>query len=324
MNYIKHIFLITLANTLFILMLLGPAEATVHFIYDAENGTPGSNLPWSSETGLNNENFQPTAYLSGNGVVRGTIANTVKTPDGSKYANFRIPLTENTATHQAKKANFSMPEDSVLYLAFYHNAKSLDGSDIWNESGQSISKSLGLDLSGTRWALSFGQWGECNDTSTFVNNQDHHYTIVIGNPSYHINPSLEAYGPNVNGYSCKNTPQFAYGEWHVFVFAVKLSANGANGYIKLWVDGVLTHDYLNINTVAAGQAAPYDFKYIEMVGTTSQNLNDHPVHDRMFDKIMLADNWQDIVSGGYLSAAPVPAPGFVAPTITGITITPQK
>ena len=265
-------------------------------------------MPWEVEgPSLTGEAFYPLGWKEGSSVVRGTIENKAPTPDGNNYINFRIPLTENTAVHQLKNRsylNFGMAEDSIIYLAYMHNAKSVDGSDIWRESGQSASKTIGLDFSGTRWSNGFGHWDECDygtGQTTYAKNQDHYYTVQFGNPSYHINQYVEtSVGPNLHGYSCANPVQLSYGEWHYFVFAIKLSATGANGFVKLWVDGVQTHEYLNINTVEAGQSSPYQFKYIELIGTTAQPYNDHPVHDRMLDKIILTDNWQDIISAGYL------------------------
>jgi len=306
---------IVAAAVLFAMAMLGAADmaiARVYFFYDAESGVPGDFLPWGPE--VDDESFYPVAWIEGHS-VRGTVENAETTPDGSKYANFRIPLAENAATHQLKHrdnwAAYGMDEDSVIYLAYYHNAKSLDGSDIWHETSQSASKSIGLDMAGTRWSNTFGHWAdEAHENSvcygneyrwdSYAPNNDHYYSIYMGNPTYHINLDMEPMGPNASGYTCVNQPQFAYGQWHVFVMAVKLSSTGADGYVKFWADGVMTHEYLNINTVEAGQIPPYAFKYIEMVGTTSQAYNDHPVHDRMFDKIILTDNWQDIVDGGYL------------------------
>jgi len=142
-----------------------PAQATVFFHYDAEGGVPGAYLPGGvKDPSLTGEAFYPLGWKEGNSVVRGTIENKAPTPDGNNYINFRIPLNENTATHQAKHktnfSNYSITEDGVLYVAYYHNAKSVNGSDIWRESGQSVSKSIGLDLSGTRWSNSFGHWTE--------------------------------------------------------------------------------------------------------------------------------------------------------------------
>jgi len=329
-NITKRIISIIIFSAIAMINLGDMATARIYFFYDAESGTPGDYLPWGVD--VDDESFYPVSWIEGD-TVRGTVENTETTPDGNNYVNLRIPLAENTATHQLKHrdnwAAYSMDEDSVIYLAYYHNAKSLDGSDIWRETSQSASKSIGLDMSGTRWSNTFGHWtDEAHENSvcygneyrwdSFAPNDDHYYSIYIGNPTYHINLDMEPMGPNANGYTCTNQPQFAYNEWHMFVMAVKLSSVGGNGYVKFWADGVMTHEILDINTVEAGQIPPYSFKYIELVGTTSQAYNDHPVHDRMFDKIMLTDNWQDIVDGGYLKGVEVDTTAPAVPSGVGV------
>lgn len=102
-------------------------------------------------------------------------------------------------------------------------------------------------------------------------------------------------------------------------------ACGNTGRVQLLIDGIKTHDYQNIITVDYeddGKTCNPEISRLQFGGTLNQPDYNVVAHLRKYDALILTDNWQDIVNGGYLSAVSAPAPGVAAPTITGITITP--
>lgn len=275
---------------LFLFAAYTPANATVYFYFDAENGTIGANLP--------NPPICQTE-CSGNG-ARGTYQSSGGTPQGSNYFQWQTVAYQPEAYTVIGNVSQNPPLVSntlgnTYYLAWFFNFTRINGQDIWHEctSCQSADKAMEIDGSGIRWLLNFGQW-------EMMANKDHHYTAFIGNPTYHLNPQLEhvgSYYPNQNGYSNTNTLQLQYERWHSAVMAVKIASDNT-GYVAFWIDGVKIGEYNNI--ITAANSSP-TIACIKMNGSFAQGAYDAPAHYRKFDALMLTDNWQDIVNGGYLS-----------------------
>ena len=85
--------------------------------------------------------------------------------------------------------------------------------------------------------------------------------------------------------------------------AVKMATDNT-GSFTVYIDGVKLYEYNNIKTVATTSATITDIK---MGGSIAQGAYDAPAHYRKFDALILTDNWQDIVNGGYLKTRPSPA-----------------
>ena len=89
---------------------------------------------------------------------------------------------------------------------------------------------------------------------------------------------------------------------YAVVMGITVYAN-SSGRARLWINGNLTTDYSG-QTMATGGT----IYRIEMNGTIGQPGYDAPAHYRQFDRVILTDNWQDIINGGYMTANPSPAP----------------
>lgn len=288
---------IIISNAL-IFSAVNSSHATVYFSYDAESNTVGSALP--------NPPFCGVQCGGGteSGQTVGRIGSTGGTPKGSQYFYWNIVQNQHDYYSEITQSP-NLPTGTnmmgkTVYLAYYFRLDRLAGGsrfDIYQRGTEVQSAEKGVEIRGPglRWVTSIGQW------DSLVGNQSGRFTIWAGNPSYHLNQNLEhndIYYPNQSGFSNANTQQLDYEAWHRVVLAVKL-ANTNTGSITLWIDGVMNTAYTNIQTVDAGTSnARIDM--IEMGGTLCQPAYDCPPHTRKYDALLLTDDWQDIVNGGYL------------------------
>ena len=278
---------------LFFFVAYTPAHATMYFYYDAENETVGNSVP-RDPNGIDictqgcSTSYSDATIQSAGGV-----------PQGSKY--FQWVTIDNQPSVYTEVVNhttfpISLSLGTTYYLAYFFNFTRINALDIWHETGQSADKGVEIDGSGIRWIISRGNWSCIADT------QDHYYTVWTGNPTYVLNPSPipgcvdNIFGGNQNGYSASNPIQLQYERWYSAVMAVKIASNNT-GYVAFWIDGVKVGEYNNIITAANNSPT---INYIGMGGTIAQGANDAPAHYRKYDALMLTDNWQDIVDGGYL------------------------
>lgn len=274
-----------------------PGKPNVFFYWDCEDQADGSVLPnppfWFG--------WKTVGHATGPRVIdhpeRCAHVTQGPAPQGQKYFQWEISDKDNHERYtEVKGRNFPVrcALGKTYYLAYYYNFARIDGRDIWHEKGQSADKGVELKGSGVRWCVSRGHWG-----GGYARNQDHRYTVWLGNPTYHLNRELEhtdAYYPNQSGYSARKPVQLAYERWYSCVMAVKMAAD-RTGSVAVWIDGVKICEYENIKTCANPNPS---ITQITMGGTIAQPAYDAPGHRRMFDALLLTDNWQNVVDLGYL------------------------
>jgi hypothetical protein len=268
--------------------LAGRSQAAQYFYFDAESGTVGSALP-----------NPPFCQKECTGLgSKGTYQTIGGTPQGTKYYQWQTVANQLEARTVIDSP--SMPVACSLgttyYLAYYFNFSRINNLDIWHISGQSADKGVEMDGYGIRWVVSRGSW-----ETYLVNNQDHHYTIWLGNPTFHLNSELEivdALVTNQNGYSRSNPIQLHYEHWYSIVMGVKMATDNT-GVVTVWLNGQKVIEYTNIKTAA--YISP-TIDVLTINGTIAQPAYDAPAHYRRFDAFMLTDNWQDIIDGSYLQA----------------------
>ncbi|MBI5913502.1 hypothetical protein HY839_03645 [Candidatus Azambacteria bacterium] len=269
-------------------------SAAPYFYFDAESGTAGESLT--------NPPFCQTDC--GESYQTGTVESAGGAPQGTNYFQWHIANLQHSVyniVHNPSTFPFNPPLGSTMYLAYYFNYSRVNGVDVWHEVDDSADKGIELTGSGIRWITSPGHWG------SLANNQDHHYTIWMGNPTYHLNPQFEGnpywtvVPPNQSGYSIAAPPQLEYERWYSAVMAVKLATDNT-GSVTLYLDGVKILEWNNI--ITAANTAP-TIEHITMGGTIAQPAYDTPEHYRKYDALMLTDNWQDIVNGGYLGTSSI-------------------
>lgn len=282
-------------SILLTLSLFTPASATVYFSWDSENQACDAPFPFYYQN------------------YRGYTKCGISVPQGSKALEWSIGARPNDAYSEITNTQ-SFPTAAVLgrtyYLAFFVNFTRINGADIWREfSGQSFDKLVDLRGNGVRWTISVGQ----HESYCANQNQDHRFTAWISNASYHLTPSIECVDnihANIAPFHAKVSPiQLQYESWNRIVLAVKF-ASDSTGSVTLWVNGNKIIEHLNIRTVANSSPSLAD---IILNGTIAQPAYDAPAHYRRFDAIILTDNWQDIVNGGYMSGSTPPAGGTISP-----------
>ena len=292
LNFKSGLIVLTLLF-LFVFVAYTPARATMYFYFDAEDGTVGNSVPnppiCTEQCGT--YGVQPTYQSSGGA------------PQGSKYFQWQTydnQPSNYTEVHNTQGLPIANIIGKTYYLAYFFNFTRINGLDIWHETGQSGDKGVELVGSDLRWAVGGGHW------PSHADNQDHRYTIMVGNATYHLNPQFEVqdgYVQNQSGYNGNNPLQFQYEHWYSIVMAVKMATDNT-GSFTVYIDGVKLYEYNNIKTVATTSATITDIK---MGGSIAQGAYDAPAHYRKFDALILTDNWQDIVNGGYLKTRPSPA-----------------
>lgn len=297
------------------------AHATVFFSFDAESGVVGnaiSNPPFCG--------FQ-CGGGSESGQTVGRIGSTGGAAQGSKYFYWNVVQNQHDHYNEIRQSP-NLPSGTnllgrTIYLAYnFRFERSTGGSryDIFNRGNgvQSAEKGIEIRGPGLRWVTSMGQW------DTLASNASGKFSTFIGNPSYHLNSTLEhndIYFPNQSGFTSTSPVQLDYEKWHSIVLGIKL-ATDRTGTVAMWVNGTKAFEYLNIQTVAAGTSTA-TVDYLELGGTLCQPAYDCPPHVRKYDAMLLTDTWQDVVNGGYLSTASgatVTAPA--APTLQPPTATP--
>ena len=298
-------------TTFVLIVLVGIASkenswATQYLYYDAEDGTVGNEVPLLVESG---PKFCQT-QCSGLG-DKATVQSSGGAAQGSKYFQWQTVQSQNN--HYTEISNVgvfpvSLNLGTTYYMAYYMRFDRINEQDIWHEGGATQSSDKGVEISGSglRWGTGRGQWDKCEDSYSpgMGANDDHHFTIMVGNPTYHLDPSILPMPTNLSGYGCGNTRQYTYETWYSVVLGVKMATDNT-GSVSMWVDGEKVLEFLNTPTV--GNSTP-TLSSINIGGTIAQGAYDSPPHYRKFDALMLTDNWQDIVDAGYLGGQQLTSP----------------
>lgn len=283
----------------FILVFCCPSHATVYFSYNAESEAVGVTLPYSKASG---PSFDQEGVDEGH--PRGTVRSSPLTAkQGSKYFGWTILANEHDAYMEVRDRS-RLPHNVVLgntyYLAYFVNISQTGGGEPYhtNPNVQCFDKGEEMRGNGLRWTVTKGNVTYQQSLNTSE------YAIWSYNPDQGCNPELEWYDhylPNTNGYSLNKWPKGVAGQWYGIVLAVKM-AKTKTGSVQLYVNGTKTMDYQNIVTITPGTTTP-TLDRIVMHGTLCQPDYNTPAHSKNYDAMILTDNWQDILVGGYLSAS---------------------
>jgi len=246
---------------------------------------------WPDNSLLNMLISNQTTGVDGNSILSNT-SSTVSGLIGTWHDGDRYRINWGDSYNQVKNENFPIdlnPGDK-LYLAYYMRFDRINEKDIWYEGTATQSADKGVELYSptTRIVTSRGQW------DNYIPNADHHYTVwggsMKGNPSY-------TFYQNLNGYGLNNPIQLQYEMWYSVVAEIEFNYNNL-GSFALWINGIQIEQTNNVNTTDE-TCNPY-IERIQIDGTIAQPAYDAPAHYRKYDALILTDNWQDIISGGYL------------------------
>jgi hypothetical protein len=293
-----------------------PAQATVYFSWSGEDGICGEDLPRSPFKAWDNR--------------KNAIAKTVCEPDGSSYFQWKIANSQHDAFNQVSDGNFPIRAVAgrTYHLAFKVNFTRQGGKDVWHNSpgkkaGECFDKFIEIrGGNGLRWIVHFGEKGMMTPPGTF--------STFLASFSKGLNRDVEEWGvyyPNYNGYSRYNTRLLEYETWYNVVMSVTMASN-RTGKIVLHVDGEKVAEYKGIKTMEPNSR----IDFIGVNGTLGQQKYNINAHTRKMTGLLLTDNWQDIIAGGYLLApesspaplapAPPAAPAMTPAEQSGLTVVP--
>jgi hypothetical protein len=290
-----------------------PAFSTQYFYWNGESGTCDSTVGTPFSTFENNA---------------GVIKCDETPPEGRKYLRYYYPGNGSNSIYT--EARLTTTPTNVLgrtyYLACWIKIERIGGNNVFkNSSLGSVDKFIEIDTSGScenpspctrqRQIVLLGR-GEMTlpNIATFstamygsINcfNHERAYKAIESGENFHHN-----YTCNFVTDHCSITQPYVltYDAWHSLVLGV-LEAQSDTGKVQMWLDGTEVMRYTNIMTICGSTI----IDGIKMMGSIAQPGYDAPAHYIKWDGIMLTDNWQDLVNGGYLTGA--------APTTTSIAAT---
>jgi hypothetical protein len=216
-------------------------------------------------------------------------------PSGNNYVQWDVPQVNPAADPHGTGPDitFSTPitvvSGKTYYLAAYWRFERINGNAIWHSTWD-FDKLIEMTGTGFRWIIESGYVEEANPYSpnNFI------FTVYASDAIF---PGWTYYSHNKNGYSMSAPLKSNYETWHSVVMGI--TAHVSNGTIKLWVDGTQVIETTGKPTMLSTAT----ISRITMSGTVGQPGYDAPPHRRQVDKIMLTDNFQDIVNAGYLTGA---------------------
>lgn len=276
----KWIYALTAIALIFILK--DQAHATIYFSETSESRTCNASIPWYWEVTQGFYRCDGDAYA------------------GSKYLDWHVAYH---AIDAYVGIDFTSADitGKTIYMALYFKIKRVGGVNVWhNDSDQSYDKFFEFRGAGVRWIYKIGKHeAGCQSGLNGANS----FTMWLGTDQTY-NPGIECvdgYMQNANGYSGSNPYQISYDKWHAAVMEVKIGT-GPSGYIRGYIDGVKTVEYLNIKTANGTPTLSSTL----FNGTIAQPAYDTPEHYRRYDNIIITDNLQDVINGGYLGIMPSP------------------
>lgn len=249
-------------------------------------------------------------------------------PNGTHYLEWNVPQVQQASDPHGIGPDIVLPSPVTLvsgttyYLASFWRFERINGRDLWTDWGFDFDKLIEMNGTGFRWIVLNGWNGDTAGAA-------HRFAFTLYGsdavlPSQCGSPGTwHYYSHDYNGYSKSNPYYSDYEKWIPVVMGITAVGNGGAGRLSLWVDGIQIINKSCINTMEtmSSSQAPQINK-ITMSGTVGQPKYVTPPHKRQVDKIMLTDNWQDIVNGGYL-VSPSGSAGIAPPAPTLLDAVPR-
>ncbi len=239
----------------------------------------------------------------------------ISTPNIRNYAEWQITQTVPTngvGPEIILPSTISVSMGTTYYLGGFFRFQRSGSQSIWHDTGAnpySFDKLFEFRGTGWRWGIGVGWNGNYarGTAGTFV--FDAWYAqSVLGN---HGDDHLVA---DQSPYNASNPLLSNYDVWHGVVLGVTAANSDTGGRVQLWVDGIKVIDQRHYT---ANAGASINTAYLN--GTIAQPAYDAPAHVRQADGLIITDNWQDIVSGGYLTTTSGTVSTPSTPTGLGVT-----
>lgn len=271
--------------TCILTLAMSAAEATVYFLNDFETKTCNTAVAdaeyvegkmWDTVPG------NPVPY------VRCALA----TPSGTNYVEWAATANLNNIIAELRPTQATLTFGTTYYLAGFFRFSRISGNDLWRDTGAypyQFDKLLEFRGTGFRWGIGAGWNGYYSAGSDHKFTFDAWYaTSVIGDRGPdHIVADQSPYNAS-KAYLCD------YDQWHAVVLGVTIN-NSNSGRVQLWINGTKIIDQSHYTANAGATLTT-----LIANGTIAQNQYDAPAHYRQMDRIIVTDNWQDILNGNYM------------------------
>ena len=242
------------------------------------------------------------------GNERPIVRCSLSSPDPSGNHYYEVQPTANRggdAISITWPSDLNLTDGQVYYFGWFHRIDRQGHGNPWIGGGSQSQSDMdsydkGLDwgrqdtAGDTRWVISVGYPNAVYNSSAYVQNGYSYDLWCPANSSPIFSCSsaqvFDSVPANVSPYSTTQIKSNDFEKWHAVYVEVKMGT-GTSGYIKLFVDGVLTHNKQNITT--AGSTAPR-FNRLWLNSTLSQPTYNTPARAIQVDHILFTDSFADI------------------------------
>lgn len=291
----KKLFLLTS-----LLLICVNAEATIIYVETFEDETCDQAIADNSSHGVptaRNWDIQATGVGAQAPFVRCSGA-----VSGSRYMEQHVLANQADAAIEIQwPSPISLSIGTTYYMGALVYFEQIGGADIWAENPNADSYDKWLDFGrqdvNMRWVIGTG-WGN----GEYANNAiDHQWSVdpwcILGSSicdtGWNSYPGGDTRPANVSPWSKTNPRGNVYGKWVAIVLEVTMQS-GATGVLKLYVDGVNSHNFTSVQTSAASP----ELNRIWVNSTIAQPSYNTTEHKRRVDCIIMTDTLSDIQAGG--------------------------
>ena len=271
----------------------GTARAATYVLQDLESVDCDHPILDEVVDGVLWDTYQDAPYHVG-AFVRCSPA----TPDGTKHVEWQPPsAANNEEVDLILDPVTPVVTGTTYYLGGFFRFDRVGGEDIWRDQSAGdppyqFDKLAEVAGAGFRWGIGSGWNG------WYTAGADHRFTFdawyatsVIGpHGDDHLVADQAPFGADAP-YLCD------YGAWYGVVLGVTAGSSETAGRVELWINGTKINDQPHYTALPAASLGR-----VTLHGTIAQPQYDSPSHLRRVDRVILTDDWQDILAGGYLDS----------------------
>ena len=234
------------------------------------------------------------------GVPQPSVRCSAGGPSGNHFVEWHTANATNSAQVDITLTPVNLAEGSKVYLASFVRFERVGAADVWRDTAPNpyqFDKMIEFRGTGFRWGIGAGWNGEYSSGGDHQFTFDAWYsTVLIGDHGPdHIVADQSPYGAS-QAFRCD------YEKWYGVVLGVTVASSNT-GRVELWVDGTKLIDQAHYT--ASPSAV---LETLTLNGTIGQPDYDSPAHLRQFDRLLVTNDWADVVTGKYLDAAGI-SPG---------------
>lgn len=295
---------------------VGTAHATKYIDVSAESVSCGTTYTAGTRTidGTSMSSSSPPDVLANTDIKCSPLT----APGGTHYIEWDVPTVITGSDPHGigpdwtpAAAPISLVPGTTYYLASYWRFERIAGQALWDDFNFDFDKLIEMDGTNFRWIILAGWNGDMTGAANRFTFSLYGSDAV--NPSQCGEPgNWHYYSHRISPYSPSSPLYSDYEQWIPVVMGITANSGATPGHLYLWVNGTMVIDKSCVNTTEGAA----DIGVVKMSGTVGQPGYNTPHHKRQMDKLMLTNDWNDIVTGGYVSGGDTTPPA--APTGLGV------